>query len=748
MDVSFGLADFAQLVPHSIVIRTDRVIVSVGSGFTIDRYLKNNSKICDLFDYFDITDFNYEGEILEGREYILWQKGQDQIIKGSFYKLPHRDLIVFIGRVNDSSYDSFNLSALLYCREVERKIVQVYGNTVDINRFFREITSSKDIDHHVNIDDIYGITFSNYTGKIAWCNEAFLDMSEREREQVIGVRPRDAIYGKRSAYIDSDYVDSMVAKGKPFYFENLASSALGRQFWFGATVFPIFNSWGENIGRVHFVKDISDRKIKDIVVEENESLLQLCIQAAGIGLWSVDIQTCGITVNRQFKQLLGLADDTDITSDKLSALLTNDDQQHLRTCILQLQEAEPYCNLSQISVVRDEQERFFNLNAYCIKFDTKGKPVRVVGTITDVTEEKNREQKIVAQKEFYETILNELPADIAIFSMERKYKFVNKNAIKSPAVREWIIDKDDFDYCREKGVDIKQAEKRRDYFYKMMATGEGLRFVEGNPDTGKHLLRIYYPIKNERNEITLVIGYGIDISEQIRAIETEKQLNEHKNQFIRITSHELRTPLTIIYSNAELLQMFCNCHTSNENEQSYIERILKEVNSMIDILNELMLVSRMEKNGIELNIEPTDVGDYASELAEPFSPYKDGRMLSLVIEGNVDMWNLDGRLLKYAITNLLVNAFKYSPGARPPKLHIFTRKGYLILEITDHGMGIPSKEIKNVFKSFFRGSNVGAIQGTGIGLMIVKYAVDKHNGLIEIQSEEGRGTTITIAIPE
>ena len=108
----------------------------------------------------------------------------------------------------------------------------------------------------------------------------------------------------------------------------------------------------------------------------------------------------------------------------------------------------------------------------------------------------------------------------------------------------------------------------------------------------------------------------------------------------------------------------------------------------------------------------------------------------------------DIRMLRYSIMNLLDNAFKYSPNKPAPILYISESDTEVIFAVKDFGIGIPEEEMKNMFKSFFRASNVGVIQGTGIGLTIVDYAVSKHSGRIELKSVPNVETTFTIFIPK
>jgi signal transduction histidine kinase len=128
-------------------------------------------------------------------------------------------------------------------------------------------------------------------------------------------------------------------------------------------------------------------------------------------------------------------------------------------------------------------------------------------------------------------------------------------------------------------------------------------------------------------------------------------------------------------------------------------------------------------------------------------PYTDGRNLDIEISCTVDCACFDAALMRHAVINLANNAFKYSVGNVPPKLTVFNTDGLLNIVVKDYGIGIPSVDKEKIFNSFYRASNVGNISGTGIGLMLVDYAVKTHKGNIEVHSSINEGSEYTIQIP-
>lgn len=502
----------------------------------------------------------------------------------------------------------------------------------------------------------------------------------------------------------------------------------------------------------------------------------------------------------------------------------------------------------------------------------------------DITTRFESDRKIAQQKEFYEKILNEIPADIAIFSPEHKYLFINRFGIKNEVVRNWIINKDDYDYCEYRGKDISIAHERRRTFNTVIQTKNSISFTDEiiNAEGDKtYVLRIFYPYVNDNNEVEFVIGYGIDLTQQKRHelqleqqqyeqrellevmtdgifrcdndlninfynkafvslsgidtqakpvkiyeiiheashdelkqkldtlvhtgqrqqaivklaaqntidketyvdlvignmdnhysgehfiggrisditetvfrernleqhVKEEKDLNDLKTRFIRITSHELRTPLAVILANTELMGMVKG-DNAEAMRAKMLSRITNEVDRMTQILNELLLASKMENGEVEFDPRPGNMAALLRALKhELYDPYFDGRVLELHVPDTPPMWDFDEKLLRHILVNLINNAFKYSTGKPVPRVTMLVKDDKLIIAVKDEGIGIPAEEIKNLSRSFFRASNVGTVAGTGLGLMIVSYMVGLHKGTLSIDSKVNEGSTFTISLP-
>ncbi|HBK65171.1 MAG TPA: hypothetical protein DD000_17165, partial [Cyanobacteria bacterium UBA11166] len=263
-----------------------------------------------------------------------------------------------------------------------------------------------------------------------------------------------------------------------------------------------------------------------------------------------------------------------------------------------------------------------------------------------------------------------------------------------------------------------------------------------------------FPIKNYAGEVDRIVGIAEDITEYKRteqevriALAKEQELNELKSRFMSMTSHEFRTPLTTILSSAELLKNYSH-KLSDEKKQIHFARIQVSVQNLIQMLNDILLLGKAEAGKLEFNPGLIDLREFCQGLVEEFQLSVNDR-LSLVFTDECPLSSvyMDEKLLGHILNNLIANAIKYSPAGSVINFQLIGQDKSVIFRVQDSGIGIPQDELTHLFESFYRAKNVGNIPGTGLGLPIVKKAVDLHGGIITVDSEVGVGTTFTVTIP-
>ncbi|RIJ43057.1 hybrid sensor histidine kinase/response regulator [Pontibacter oryzae] len=232
-----------------------------------------------------------------------------------------------------------------------------------------------------------------------------------------------------------------------------------------------------------------------------------------------------------------------------------------------------------------------------------------------------------------------------------------------------------------------------------------------------------------------------------KALQKEKELHELKSRFVTIASHEFRTPLSTVLSSASLIGKYTTLETDDK-RQKHVARIKSAVSNLTNILNDFLSISRLEEGKIYNVPSAFDLCAFSGEVVEEMQGnLKPGQQISYQHGSNLYTVNLDKQLLKNILLNLLSNGSKYSEEGKTIYLRTGLANGMATLTVQDEGIGIPKADQAHLFTPFFRAKNATNIQGTGLGLNIVKKYVEVMGGQLTYQSEVGQGTTFTIHIP-
>lgn len=232
-----------------------------------------------------------------------------------------------------------------------------------------------------------------------------------------------------------------------------------------------------------------------------------------------------------------------------------------------------------------------------------------------------------------------------------------------------------------------------------------------------------------------------------KALEKERELNELKTKFVSIASHEFRTPLSTVLSSAALISQY-NEKREPEKIEKHVNRIKSSVNHLTAILNDFLSLGKLEEGRIEVSYESVNIGEFLNEIEEQIGAMlKDGQHLVVYCDTAVTDMISDPRMLRNIFYNLISNASKYSEPGKKIYISCTTTGGRVRFEFRDEGIGIPDDDQRHMFERFFRASNAGNIQGTGLGLNIVRRYIELLRGTISFTSRSGHGTTFTVELP-
>ncbi|PZO45079.1 MAG: hybrid sensor histidine kinase/response regulator [Pseudanabaena frigida] len=233
----------------------------------------------------------------------------------------------------------------------------------------------------------------------------------------------------------------------------------------------------------------------------------------------------------------------------------------------------------------------------------------------------------------------------------------------------------------------------------------------------------------------------------LQALNKEKELNQLKSYFVAMVSHEFRNPLTTLQLTSEII-LESSDNLTAEKKQIYARRLNSTIKNMCQLLDEVILMGKVDTGNFEIVLEAIDLQEFLENLiASLKSSDNDRHPVILNCQSIPDVLNLDPNLLRHIFVNLVSNALKYSPSGEEVEVEVGLLDEKIVFSVIDRGIGIPEAEQHRLFTIFSRCSNVGTIQGTGLGLAIVKRCVDLLGGEIYAESKVGIGTKVTVSLP-
>lgn len=234
-----------------------------------------------------------------------------------------------------------------------------------------------------------------------------------------------------------------------------------------------------------------------------------------------------------------------------------------------------------------------------------------------------------------------------------------------------------------------------------------------------------------------------------RAYEKEQEVYEMKYRFMSIVSHEFRTPLATIQTSTELLENYYERMTP-ERRTTGFATIKDQIRYLTDMLEDIAVIIKTESGRLFFDPVPLNVVDFCRALADEVRhETHTEHQIHIQTVGNFPDMPMDPVLLRYILRNLLTNAIKYSPDSSDVLLELARpATGKIIFRVIDSGIGIPAAEQDMLFLAYERASNAGTIRGSGMGLQIAREAAHLHGGDIWFTSEEGKGTTFVVSLPD
>ena len=253
---------------------------------------------------------------------------------------------------------------------------------------------------------------------------------------------------------------------------------------------------------------------------------------------------------------------------------------------------------------------------------------------------------------------------------------------------------------------------------------------------------------------TLIIGFlgtgllALYLTRSQFELQRTKELSDLKLRLFSMASHEFRTPLSTILVSAQSLEATAESPLSTEQKATMYTRIRSSAKRMNQLLSDILTLTRAEAGKLEFSPELLNLRQFCQRVVHEIQiSVEIPREVELTTRGDCEKVFADPKLLQPILANLLSNAIKYSAADQHVQVRVTSTSKMIEFQVRDCGIGISQADQAQLYEAFYRGQNVGAIAGTGLGLAVVTTCLNLHHGHIAVDSQEGIGTTFTVVLP-
>lgn len=551
------------------------------------------------------------------------------------------------------------------------------------------------------------------------------------------------------------------------------------------------------------IRDVTENKDIEKSILENEERKRLALEVGEFGSWEWNLITDQIVRDEFQENLLDIENNNDkATYQSFIDRIHPKDRKHVKSKVADAIKTASSYNLEYRVIHNDKSVHWLKEKGRIFK-NKIGKPVKIIGVTQDITIKKIAKQKLKededALRNYTEKLENkvkertkELTSTVqklieSNLSLEDQV-LITKSAESEREKNKYLLDNISKNFPKgfvavfdaDFNTLLVEGEEVEDLGFKGLAESKTLLDdVSGVPDNAKSKIKsniiktfkgehcsfeISYqnrtflvnttPLYNTENKIEQVLLVHNNITLQkiaehkvLKSLKQEQELSELKSRFISMASHEFRTPLSAILSSAILIEKL-NA-TGNESKRlNHVTKIRSNVKDLVIILNNFLSLSKLQEGKIIAQPTSFNFIDFSKSVIKEIKGIKkEGQEIYFNYQQPNITTFLDQKLLKHIIFNLLSNAIKYSEEHKPITFNIETTNQHLVIEIKDEGIGIPKEDLNNMFQRFYRANNTTNIQGTGLGLNIVKQYTELMEGTISFKSELNVGTTFWVEFP-
>ena len=506
--------------------------------------------------------------------------------------------------------------------------------------------------------------------------------------------------------------------------------------------------------------DVTERVKMEQELKESEQRYAIAACASNDGIWDWDLTNDKVYMSPRWKSMLGFADDELESgfSTWHDRVHPDDIKQAMNDVMACLEgRTEQYENVHRLRHKNGSWRWIFDRGV--VFRDAQGKAVRMAGAHADITLLKTIEETLLQRERELDAIFSISPDGIVTVTHDGLISSVNPAFLMMTGLKKESIVGLPESQFNQLVLSISDPQhpylpdpiSNEDTAYTMLQLVSGDRkpvHPMRRRNDNQTSFRLRKPrLRVLKRTVRRLSDQAIAKVMYFRDISIETEVDRMKSEFLSTAAHELRTPMASVYGFSQLL---LSREFDRDTTQDILQTIHQQTASLVSMLNELLDLARIEARAgkdFHFAVQPLEpiIKRALSELLVP----NDDRKVNALIPDSLTLTYIDADKIKQVITNVLSNAYKYSPGGGEIQLKMITRtqdngNPEIGVAIRDHGIGMSQEQQFHLYERFWRADTSGKIQGTGLGMSIVKEIMDIHQGEIEVQSAIGLGTTVVL----
>lgn len=497
---------------------------------------------------------------------------------------------------------------------------------------------------------------------------------------------------------------------------------------------------GNPLYNIAQIEDVTERKRGEEALRRSEESLARAQRVAHLGSWDWDLRTNEMSRSAELCAIFGIRPEPKYSPpDELSRFIHPDDRDKMAAVFnAAVNEGRGFQNEYRI-LREDGSERILFSQGEVMQ--EQGHPVRLVGTVLDITERKGLEQAREASLRWLSAVLDQCPAAMMLVHGAHGERIeVNQRARA-------LLGSADDGTGHNSDLVLFQSEA-------LPLVGESHPIARAL--RGERLERLELSLRNARGQFIPILLDAEPILDKegavlgavivLEDISILRQLDRLRAEWNSVVAHDLRQPLNTITLTAQLLAR--KKATAPELAQP-TEKIISSALRMNRMINDLLDLSRLEVRKLALSRQPIDLPLLVRTSVERIALEDPDRRCEVRVLSEIPMVNVDADRIAQVMDNLLSNAFKYGTPETPVEIEVKSNGAEVAVAVTNAGSGIAADELPHLFQRFHRTDDVkrGPIKGIGLGLHIVQQLIEAHGGHIKAESTPGEKTTFRFTIP-